>query len=42
MEKHGFVALETEWWHYSLPNAKDRFMLMNIDFEDFGMSYKKE
>ncbi len=42
MEKYGFVALETEWWHYSLPNAKDRFMLMNIDFEDFGMSYKKE
>jgi zinc D-Ala-D-Ala dipeptidase len=35
MEKYGFVALPTEWWHYSLPNARDRFMLMDLDFDQF-------
>jgi len=34
MEKHGFVALRTEWWHYSLPNAAQQFDIMNIDFAD--------
>ncbi len=32
MEQHGFKALDTEWWHYSLPNAKD-FELLNINFK---------
>ncbi len=32
MEKYGFVALDTEWWHYYLPNAKE-FELMNIPFK---------
>ena len=32
MEQHGFVALETEWWHYSLANAKD-FPLLDISFK---------
>jgi D-alanyl-D-alanine dipeptidase len=32
MEQHGFKALDTEWWHYSLPNAKD-FELLDIPFE---------
>lgn len=32
MEKNGFVALETEWWHYSLPNAKD-YEILNINFD---------
>lgn len=32
MEKHGFVALSTEWWHYSLPDAAKRFSLLNISF----------
>lgn len=32
MEKHGFRMLETEWWHYSLPNAKD-FELLDIPFK---------
>ncbi len=31
MEKHGFKALETEWWHYSLFNAAD-FELLDLDF----------
>lgn len=32
MEAHGFVALETEWWHYALKGAI-RFPLMDIPFE---------
>lgn len=32
MEKYGFRMLETEWWHYSLPNAKD-FELLDIPFK---------
>ena len=31
MEQYGFIALPTEWWHYSLPNPK-RYDLLNIDF----------
>jgi len=33
MEEHGFKALDTEWWHYSLPNAKD-YELLDISFKD--------
>ncbi len=33
MEHFGFVALSTEWWHYSLPNAK-RFPLLDLSFRD--------
>jgi zinc D-Ala-D-Ala dipeptidase len=32
MEKNGFKALETEWWHYYLVNG-DRFELLDIDFK---------
>ena len=31
MESHGFKAFDTEWWHYSLPNATD-FELLDIGF----------
>ncbi len=37
MEKYGFKALETEWWHYSLPNAKD-FELLDISFKSLKKS----
>ena len=33
MEKHGFKALDTEWWHYYLPNTAD-FELLDIRFND--------
>lgn len=33
MEKFGFVALSTEWWHYSLPNAAKRFELLDLSFD---------
>ena len=32
MEKHGFKALDTEWWHYHLPAAA-KFELLDIDFK---------
>ena len=35
MEQHGFKALDTEWWHYSLPNAA-KFELLNITFKDLA------
>lgn len=31
MEKHGFNVLNTEWWHFYLPNAKD-YALLGISF----------
>ena len=39
MEQHGFKALDTEWWHYSLPNAKD-FELLDINFTDLERKNK--
>lgn len=32
MEKHGFKALETEWWHYAWPNDRN-YPIMNISFK---------
>lgn len=31
MEKHGFRALETEWWHYSWPNDRD-YDVLDLSF----------
>jgi zinc D-Ala-D-Ala dipeptidase len=39
MELHGFKALDTEWWHYSLPNAKD-FDLLDINFRELNKKNK--
>lgn len=33
MEKHGFKALDTEWWHYSLVGAGD-FELLDLGFDE--------
>ena len=35
MEKHGFKALETEWWHYSLSNVAG-FELLDIGFDELN------
>ncbi|MFZ1527594.1 MAG: M15 family metallopeptidase [Ferruginibacter sp.] len=35
MEKYGFKALETEWWHYYLPNSKE-YELMNLGFKQLS------
>lgn len=32
MEKHGFVSLSTEWWHYDFSGWQN-FPLMDIEFE---------
>lgn len=32
MEKYGFKALDTEWWHFFLNNG-NRFELLDIDFK---------
>lgn len=32
MEKNGFIALDTEWWHYYLPNAS-KYELLDFDFK---------
>ena len=33
MVKYGFVPLDTEWWHFYLPNAAQRFELLDLDFK---------
>lgn len=32
MEKHGFKVLDTEWWHFFLPNA-NHYEILDIDFK---------
>jgi D-alanyl-D-alanine dipeptidase len=32
MMAQGFMPLETEWWHYALPDGA-RFPLLNIPFK---------
>lgn len=38
MEKHGFKALDTEWWHYFLPGANS-FELLDIPFRQLQRHY---
>jgi D-alanyl-D-alanine dipeptidase len=33
MEKQGFIAFPTEWWHYGLPNP-ERFAVLDLSFTD--------
>jgi D-alanyl-D-alanine dipeptidase len=35
MEHFGFKSLETEWWHYSLPNPK-RYEVLNLSFRELA------
>ena len=32
MEQNGFIALDTEWWHYYLPNSY-KYELLDFDFK---------
>lgn len=41
MEKYGFKALETEWWHYALPNSAD-YELLDLSFNDLKKLSKKQ
>ncbi len=40
MEKHGFIALETEWWHYYLPMAS-KYELMDLSFSQIKKMNRK-
>jgi D-alanyl-D-alanine dipeptidase len=33
MEKHGFLVLDTEWWHFFLP-ASSSYEILNIPFKE--------
>ena len=35
MEKYGFIALDTEWWHFYLPASSD-FSVLNLSFKQLG------
>lgn len=41
MEKYGFNALETEWWHYALPNSSE-YDLLDLSFDDLKKLSKKQ
>ncbi len=40
MEKNGFESLDTEWWHYALPDAK-QYYLMDVSFDELKKLCKK-
>ncbi len=40
MEENGFKALDTEWWHYSLPNARD-YELLDLSFTTLKKAGKR-
>jgi D-alanyl-D-alanine dipeptidase len=40
MEKYGFKALESEWWHYFIPEAS-RFAILDIPFRKLAMVNKQ-
>lgn len=42
MEKHGFLALDTEWWHYFLPNAAAKYPLMDLSFRQMKRMARKK
>ena len=39
MEKNGFKALSTEWWHYYLPDSKN-YPLMDLSFRQMNKAAK--
>ena len=39
MEKHGFVPIRTEWWHYNLKNWK-KYPIMDYSFEELDRLMK--
>lgn len=40
MEKYGFVALQTEWWHYAWPGAAQKFALLDLSFRELNKIQK--
>ncbi len=42
MEKYGFAAMETEWWHYSWPDPGNKYFAMDISFADLKNDQPKK
>ncbi len=42
MEKHGFLALDTEWWHYFLPEASRKYDLLDLNFRQMKRIVRKK
>lgn len=40
MVKHGFVPLDTEWWHYSIPGAAQKYELLDLSFRQMKRAVK--
>lgn len=40
MEKYGFKVLETEWWHFYLPDSK-KYALMDLSFKTLKKLWKQ-
>lgn len=40
MERYGFKALETEWWHYSFPNTR-QYDVLNFSFPELKKLIRK-
>ncbi len=40
MKKYGFNSLDTEWWHFSFPDA-DKYELLNVSFNDLKKLNKR-
>jgi D-alanyl-D-alanine dipeptidase len=40
MERHGFISLETEWWHYYIPDSKN-YELLDLSFRALSKLNKK-
>ncbi|MBC7650946.1 MAG: M15 family metallopeptidase [Deinococcales bacterium] len=39
MQKNGFIALDTEWWHYYLPNSA-KYELLDFNFKQMNKLVK--
>lgn len=40
MERNGFIALETEWWHFYLPEGK-KYELLDLSFKNLAKINRK-
>ncbi len=41
MEESGFKAMETEWWHYALPDV-EKYEMLDLSFEELSKLQRKK
>jgi D-alanyl-D-alanine dipeptidase len=41
MVKYGFAPLQTEWWHYSIPGAAQKYELLDLSFRQMKRAVKQ-